>query len=276
MQKTLRPGTRLAGRYLLGPPLGAGGMGTLFEADDERTGEKVAVKVLHPELAAEPDLRRRFAREASILAALDHPAIVRVRDVGTDGDSLPFLIMDLLAGETLAARIQRGPLPLEVLRPIVRSVADALDAVHGRGIVHGDVKPSNVFLPLEGPAATLVDFGSSKVLGLERLTRTGELVGTPVYMAPELLTGEADPDRRADVYSLGVLLYEALTAMLPIREAHPGKLLLRLVEGAHEPIANLRPDLPESVSAAIHRAMQPRRDARFASAGELAEAFSAP
>lgn len=270
----LRIGTLLGGRYRLVRTLGAGGMGTLFEATDETARRAVAVKVLHPELARDPDLRRRFAREASILAALDHPAIVRVIDVGIDEEGRSFLAMELLTGETLHARMARRSLDLESLRPIANAVAEALDVVHARGIIHGDVKPSNIFLPASGPAAKLVDFGSSKVLGLERLTRTGELVGTPVYMAPELLTGEAEPDRRADVYSLGVLLYEALAGALPICEKNPGKLLYRLVEGAHEPLLARCPGLSPAVAAAIHRAMSPRRDARFGSAGALAQVLS--
>lgn len=263
----------LRDRYELLREIGAGAMGSVHDAIDRKSGERVAVKLLRAELASEPSLRRRFRREASVLRALDHPAIVKILDAGEDDDDGVFMVMERLVGDTLEARLERqGALTREEAAPLLLDVAQALEAVHARGIVHGDVKPANIFLTGGTPSAKLVDFGLSKVEGLDRLTRTGELAGTPVYMAPELFTGEGgrEPDARLDVYALGVLAYQALSGALPFdTRKHPGQLMFDIATGKRVPLGTRVPTLDASLLAAIERAMSPRRDQRHADARAL-------
>jgi serine/threonine-protein kinase len=286
-----KPGERIAGRYFVVGKLAAGGMGLVLAARDEADGGRaVALKLLHPELATDPEMQRRFRREAAVLRALDHPSVVRVLDLGSDERGRLFTVMELLEGETLLARLERrGRLPQDEVLAIARGIGAALDAVHAHGVLHGDLKPANVFLlgpddpaylderacSTSAPTIKLVDFGTSKVHGLERLTRTGELVGTPTFMAPELLTGDGAIDARIDVYAFGVLLYEALAAAPPFTERHPGKLLFQIVMGQGAPLVTHRPDLPPHVLAAVARAMSAKKDDRFATAGELVAALAA-
>jgi serine/threonine-protein kinase len=244
----------------------------VHEADDLRTGERVALKMLKAQLHGDAAIRRRFRREASILQALVHPGIVRILDVGQDEGDRSFTVMELLRGETLEARIARGPMPIAELRPIALAIAETLAAVHAHGVVHGDVKPANVFLPAGGAfPIRLVDFGLSKIEGLERLTRTGELTGTPAYMAPELLTGRGTVDGRVDLYALGVVLYEALSGKLPFatQRKHPGALMMDIVTGKATPLAGLRPDLSPHAIQVVERAMAAKQIDRPADAGSL-------
>jgi serine/threonine protein kinase len=240
---------------------------------------RVALKLLHPELCVDREMHRRFRREASILASLEHAAVVRVLDVGETDGGLLFTVMERLRGETLLARIERAPFvdPKE-LWPVVEDVCAGLGAAHAHGVLHGDVKPANIFLVQEQVAdprvgAKLVDFGTSKVHGLERLTRTGEVVGTPTYMAPELLTGQGVLDARMDIYAMGVVLYEALVGRPPFVERNPGRLMFRIATGKVDPLAEACPDLSPDVCSVVERAMASKAEQRFATAGELAEAF---
>ena len=272
-------GERLDDRYEVRGKLAAGGMGAVFDAVDRVTGEAVALKLLHPELAGEAEMERRFKREGSILMALDHPSVVRVRAVGTDAQGRAYLVMERLRGETLHARIARtGPQPLSVVTPIALGISGALGAAHAHGVLHGDVKPANVFLDdrAAGEAAVrLVDFGTSKVHGLDRLTRTGEVIGTPTYMAPELLTGDGALDARLDVYALGVLLYEALAGVAPFTERNPGRLLYQIALGQRVPLARHRPDLPEPLVALLDHALVPKPADRLSTAEALAAGWRA-
>ncbi|MCS6799756.1 MAG: serine/threonine protein kinase [Myxococcota bacterium] len=262
------------GAYRIVRRMAEGGMGAVYEAIDA-AGGRVALKVLHAEHASDPEVRRRFRRESSVLGALEHPCIVRVLDMGTDEASRCYTVMELLEGETLEARLARTPaLGTSELAAIVRGICEGLECAHAHGVVHGDLKPANVFLPVAGPAAVkLLDFGLSKILGLERLTRTGELRGTPAYMAPELLTGERDVDRRADVYAVGVILYRALSGRLPFVERNPGRLLFEVVTGRCVPLRQARPDVPPALERVVARAMAVRPADRFETARELGEAF---
>jgi len=263
----------LRDRYELVREIASGAMGEVHEAIDRTNGQRVAVKMLRPELAAEAGLRRRFRRESSILRSIEHPGIVRILDAGEDDDERAFTVMELLAGETLESRLQRdGAMSIETAAPILLGVASALEEIHGRGVVHGDLKPANVFLTPSAPFAKLVDFGLSKVEGLDRLTRTGELAGTPVYMAPELFTGEGgrEPDARLDLYALGVLAYQTLSNALPFdTRKHPGQLMFDVAMGKVVPLATRVPTLPENVVAAIAHAMSPRREQRPPNASAL-------
>ena len=256
----------LGQRYELLREIASGAMGAVFEARDQQLGITVAVKMLRPELAADGAIRRRFHRESSILRAIEHPAVVRVLDVGKDEDDRAYTVMELLRGETLEARIQReGRIDVKSLGPIVLTIADALAAVHAQGVVHGDLKPANVILldAREACPARLVDFGLSKVEGLDRLTRTGELAGTPIYMAPELVTGGVEPDARIDLYALGVIAYEALSGATPFAlHKHPGQLMFDIVTGKTTPLDVRVPEIPKPIADAVMNAIQPSRELR--------------
>ncbi len=275
-------GAVLDGRWRLRKKIAEGAMGSVHEAENIEQGGLGAVKLLKPDLHAEPSIRRRFRREASVLKALEHPGVVRVLDLGNDDGERSYTVMELLTGETLDALLTREPQPsLAVLAPILLGIAEALAAVHRHGVIHGDLKPANVFLPRDGGfPIRLVDFGLSKIEGLERLTRTGELTGTPVYMAPELLTGSGEIDARIDVYAAGVLAYLALAGKLPFStQRHPGALMFDIVMGKLTPLDSLRPDLPPALIAAVKHAMAPKREQRTPDAdvlrAELAEGLPA-
>ena len=270
-----KPGSLFAGRYQLGRKLAAGGMGAVFEAHDQRRDRAVALKMLHPELCLDREMHRRFRRESSVLEALDHPSVVRVLGSGSDERGLLYTVMELLEGETLHARIHRPPrLRVDELARITEGICGGLDAAHEHGVLHGDLKPANVFLldaPASGTRVKLVDFGTSKIHGLERLTRTGEIIGTPVYMAPELLTGTGEVDERIDIYALGVLLYEALAGQPPFMERNPGRLMYQIVAGDAPPLREARPEVSEGVAAVVARAMAPKAADRYRSARALAQ-----
>ena len=270
------PGATFAGRYELVRKLAAGGMGAVYEAIEQANGRAIALKVLYPEYATDPEIRRRFRRESSILAAIEHPSIVRIFDFGTDEKGRSYTAMELLEGETLRERIDReGKMSPAALVPIVDGLCSGLSAVHAHGVVHGDIKPANVFVVNDegGPVVKLVDFGLSKIHGLDRLTRTGEVIGTPAYMPPELLTGDGVPDGRVDTYALGVVLYEALAGRQPFTQRNPGKLMFDIVMGKGTPLAELCADVPEAVRWVVEQAMAPKREDRFGSPDALAEAF---
>ena len=207
---TAHPGDML-GPYRLGPPLGAGGMGTVFEAEDTRLGRKVAIKILHQEY------RDRFQREARAIAALNHPNVCTVHDVGPD-----YLVMELIAGETLKQRISRGKLPLEEVFRFGRQIAEALAAAHARGIVHRDLKPANIMFGENG--VKVLDFGLAKSGDSEPLTEGRAVMGTPAYMAPEQAQRQpAGP--AADLFALGLVLYEMASGRLPVPGVSLGSAL---------------------------------------------------
>jgi serine/threonine-protein kinase len=269
-------GAVLGERFLLTKKLAAGGIGAVYEAKDDLTGRDVAVKVLHPEFTSDPDIHRRFRRESSILTALEHPGVVKLLSVGTDDEGRAFMAMELLSGETLQSAMAREKrLTPAALMPIVEGVCDALGAVHDHGVVHGDLKPSNIFLTSTGSGVKLVDFGLSKVAGLDRLTRTGEVIGTPAFMAPELLTGEREPDGRADTYALGVILYQALAGTAPFVEKNPGKLMFDIVMGKQVPLEESAPGVASEVAAVVMKAMAAAYDARYEDPRELSRDFRA-
>ena len=171
--------------------------------------------------------------------------------------------------------IHEGRLTPAALVLIVEGICAALEVVHDHGVVHGDLKPNNIFLTADALGVKLVDFGLSKVTGLDRLTKTGEVIGTPAYMAPELLTGESEPDGRVDTYGLGIVLYEALTGAQPFAEKNAGKLMYDIVMGKKIPLEDAAPDVPAAVVAVVDKAMAIKCDQRYETPAELATAFRA-
>ncbi|MGB5284687.1 MAG: serine/threonine-protein kinase [Polyangiales bacterium] len=264
-------GTILAGRYELVADLARGAMGDVFEALDRVSGSKAAVKVLRAEFLADESMRRRFRREGAVLKALDHPAIVRLLELGIDDDGLVFLVTEYVEGETLAQRLSSGPVSIAEADGLVDALSSGLGAVHEHGVLHGDLKPANVIWPVEG-SPRLVDFGASKILGLDRLTATGEVSGTPAYMAPEVLTGKTDVDQRIDVYGLGVLLYEALSAKRPFHDKHLGRLMMKIDAGDCLPI-DVVAEVPAAIARVVERAMHRNKDERYTQMTELRAAW---
>ena len=223
---SLAPGARL-GAYEIVSLLGAGGMGEVYRARDTRLGRDVAIKVIPPGFSADPDRLQRFEQEAHAAAALNHPNILAVYDVGThdpsagSGQAVPYIVSELLEGETLRERLSAGPLPVRKAIELGIQIAQALAAAHEKGIVHRDLKPENIFINKDGRAKVL-DFGLAKLTQSEspivagtnvpttpagNLTQAGVMLGTIGYMAPEQVRGQA-VDHRADLFSLGAILYE--------------------------------------------------------------------
>ncbi|MCX7807973.1 MAG: serine/threonine protein kinase [Deltaproteobacteria bacterium] len=263
---------RTLGRYRILGEIGEGSMGMVYAARDEHTGQKAALKVLKAEFASQLAFRRRLKREASVLASIEHPGIVRIFDSGEDEHGRVFIAMELLDGKTLAQELERrGAFPVAEAAPILFQVLDALSVLHARGIVHGDLKPSNIFLTNHNKIK-VVDFGLAKADGLDRLTRTGEVTGTPIYMAPELLTGRIgrEPDPRIDVYAFGVVAYQMLSGTLPFGDRkHPGQWMMDVVEGKCIPLSTRVPSLPIAWVQAVERAMHPRPQSRPSDASAL-------
>ena len=266
-------GEMVAGRYRLGDPLGSGGMAEVFDAMDERLERPVAVKLLRAELSGDPGLRRRFEIEARAAARLVHPNVVGVFDTGELGNR-PYIVMERLPGATLADRLREGRLDEPGTRRLASEVLGALAAAHTAGILHRDVKPSNILWARDG-SAKVADFGIAKgmepMLGTETgdITATNFVIGTPAYLAPERLLGRrATP--RSDLWSLGAVLYEALSGMRPFPSA------TALVHDPEQtevvPLEARRPGVDPLLAGAIDRALARRPDERFASAAEMAAA----
>jgi eukaryotic-like serine/threonine-protein kinase len=274
---TERPGAvdgrHLGGRYRMGAPLAAAGMGEVWVARDPLLDRPVAVKVLGGALAGDGRAAERLRREARAAARLDHPNIARVLDLG-EHDGRPYLVMELLEGESLAGRIDRaGPMaPGEAAR-VVAAVADALQAAHRAGVVHRDVKPGNVFLTAEGEVKVL-DFGIASAAGEADLT-TGDLLGTAAYLAPERALGRpATP--AADIYSLGVVLYELLAGRRPFEGGSDIELAMAHVNAHPEPLGLVAPSAPPFLVAACEQAMAKDPAARPRSAAAFARLLRSP
>ncbi|WP_435604236.1 protein kinase domain-containing protein [Streptomyces sp. bgisy130] len=268
----------LGQRYELVEQLGHGGMGTVYRAVDHRLRRTVAVKTLSAELAMQPEFLTRFQREAHAAAALNHPGVATVHDVGEDaggGAAEPYLVMEYVAGRTLSQVLGDGPLAVAQAVDITGQVLAALDHSHRHAIVHRDIKPANVMLTASG-AVKVVDFGIAKALSevATRLTGTGVAVGTPAYLAPEQINGAAT-DHRTDLYAVGCLLYELLTGRPPYTGDSPFSVMHQHL--AAEPVrpSRLRPELPPAVDAVIARALHKRREDRFADAATMQAALTA-
>ena len=267
-------GTRL-GPYDILAPLGQGGMGEVYKAQDTRLDRLVAIKVLPSHLAADPAARSRFDREARAIAGLNHPNICALFDVGRDQDH-DFLVMELLEGETLQDRLGRGPLGIGSLVDCALALADALDAAHARGLIHRDLKPANIFLTTRG-VPKILDFGLAKALETPdavtrqneaTLTGLGTMVGTIAYMSPEQLRGEV-LDARTDLFSLGLVFYEMATGQRAFGGATSAVVSASILGGNAPSPRSLRPDLPPRLEDTILKAIEKDRSLRCQSAAEM-------
>lgn len=275
----LAPDSLVAGRYRIVRKLGAGGMGAVYEAVQIALNRRVALKVLLPAFAQNPEAVARFHREAQTAASLGHPNIIAVTDFGTDHGQV-FLVMELLSGESLARVIERE----RALAPgraawIATQALSALSVAHRAGIVHRDMKPDNVYLTeVSGvrDVVKLLDFGVARftdpLSDSVRLTSTGAVLGTPSYMSPEQARGRS-VDARTDVYAVGAMLYEMLTGQLPFRATNFNALLFAILEDTPPPIRMLRPEVSPELAAIVERAMAKSIDTRFQSADELRAAL---
>jgi eukaryotic-like serine/threonine-protein kinase len=275
----LRAGERL-GPYEIGSPIGAGGMGVVYRARDPRLDRSVAIKLVTALDAALPETRARFQREARSIAQLQHPNVCTLFDVG-EQDGRDYLVMELLDGESLAARLERGALPLAQVLTIGAAIADALAAAHRQGIVHRDLKPGNVMLTKGGPK--LLDFGLARLRAeapgplADQATRTagmltaqGTLVGTLAYMAPEQLEGGI-ADERADIWALGCVLYEMATGARAFAAASPASTIAAILEREPRAVSEAAPLAPPAFDRLLRACLAKDRDARWSSAADLAK-----
>ncbi len=280
-------GQRL-GPYAVQSRIGAGGMGEVYRARDTRLGRTVAIKVLLPSAAAgDTSSRERFEREARAVAALNHPHICTLHDVGivpeAGGDSaaVQYLVMEYLDGETLADRLAKGPLPVADALAYAVQIASALDRAHREGIVHRDLKPRNIMLTSSG--AKLLDFGLAKASasvvetrpaqGSSELTAPGAILGTLHYMSPEQLEG-MEADARTDVFGFGCVLYEMLSGRKAFQARSSASLLTAIMVSEPPPVSQLRSSIPAQVDAVIARCLRKNRDDRWQSAAELHDALA--
>ncbi len=256
------PGTVIGARYRLERLLGEGGMGAVWGAEDTATGQRCALKLMK-DPAGDPEARKRFLREGRAASAVSHPNVVRILDVIEPEGEPPAIAMELLEGESLRARLGRAPkLSLDELAEIMVPVVSAVGAAHALGIVHRDLKPENIYLARGAagePVVKVLDFGIAKLTALDgeamRSTgiTTGAVLGTPAYMAPEQVFAEKDLDHRADVWALGVILYECLSGVCPTEGDNVGQVLKHVVSRPFEPVSALAPELPEEVAHLVAR-----------------------
>ncbi|MFO0735356.1 MAG: serine/threonine-protein kinase [Labilithrix sp.] len=264
----LTPGTLLADIYRLERVLGQGGMGVVWAARDEKTGRDVALKVLADDRATDPTQQARILREASAAMTIDHPNVVKVSAVLETEAGVPFIVMERLDGEPLRALLlRRGTLDAATCLPILLGVIEAIAAAHAAGIVHRDLKPENVFL-LPGGGVKVLDFGIAKRIArgdLESataeasLTSTGAVIGTPYYMAPEQVFGDEDVDARADVWSLGVILYECLAGVRPTEAEGFGPILKKITSARFDALPE---SVPPRLASIVMRMLSRDRAAR--------------
>ena len=271
----LPEGASLDEKYRVIRHLSSGGMGAVYEVEHRGLGKRLAAKMLKPELARREDLLERFRREARAASAIGHEHIIEVTDLGQTAHKVPFLVMELLAGQTLSAlcKSERRLEPARAVH-IARQILSALAAAHARGIVHRDLKPENVFLIERGgdpDFVKLLDFGIVKLLDEDEpeLTRAGQVVGTPTYMAPEQARGEKDVDGRADLYGVGAILYRMVTGQRPYTAPNFNALLFAIAQGKLEQPRKLEPTVSPHLEAAILRAMAIDPRARFQTAARV-------
>jgi branched-chain amino acid transport system substrate-binding protein len=264
-------GYELNDRYKIEELLGHGGMSAVFKASDPNLKRIVAAKLIHPHLSKDPEFVRRFEAEAAAVAQLRHPSIIQVYDFNNDGDTY-YMVLEFVPGETLQSRLQRlnnanRKLSLEEIVKFSSQIANAAEYAHKRGLIHRDIKPANVMLNIQGDAI-LMDFGIVKIIGGTQHTATGAVVGTALYMAPEQIRGER-PDHRADIYSLGVMMFEMAGGRPPFTADSAMTIMMMHLNDPIPDVAGLNPDVPDGLKRIIERALSKDPVDRYQSAGEM-------
>jgi len=275
-------GQILADKYRIEERLSAGGMGTVYRGTHVLMDKTVAIKVLRPSLAADEKIVARFSREARAASRISHPHALSVTDFGEAENGVVFLVMEYLSGLTLKEIIrQEGPMPLPRAVEMLRQVGGALDAAHGEGVVHRDLKSDNIMLLSSSGTdyAKVLDFGIAKIKEPEGeynpcLTAPDLVIGTPQYMSPEQCSQSPDIDARSDIYSLGVILYEMLVGHVPFTGGSPTAIMLKHLQQPAPSVLDERDDVPEAVGRVVARAMEKRPEDRYETVGELVEDFT--
>ena len=271
MIDTVAPGAGIA-HYRIVSCLGHGGMGAVYLADDTRLGRRVALKLLPPELGADPERMQRFLQEARLASALTHPNVATIYEIGQDRD-VRFLAMEYVEGRPLTERIREGPLKTREIVAIGLEIADALDDAHTKGIVHRDIKPANLMLTQRGHIKIL-DFGLAKQAAVpdsqetQLMTSVGVVMGTVAYMSPEQALGR-EVDARTDIFSLGVVLYEMATGRVPFAVANAQETMAHLLQSMPEATARFNYDVPQELDRVIRKCLEKDRERRYQSVREL-------
>jgi serine/threonine-protein kinase len=280
VRPSLKPGDEIAAKYRVDRVLGRGGMGVVLAATHLVTRQRVALKLLLPDGAGSPDAVQRFMNEARASVQIQSEHVVRVTDVDRLPSGEPYMVMEYLEGQDLAALVQtRGPLPVEEALDYVLQACEALAEAHALGIVHRDLKPANLFLTHRRDGSALVkvlDFGISRLndgFG-PRLTQTRGTMGSPLYMSPEQLVTPKDIDRRSDLWALGIVLFELLSGEWPFEAETVEGLVVEIATKPPVALRRLRDDLPRAIEHVIGRCLEKRRDDRFQSVAELANALA--